>query len=389
MELLIGITAVVIIVICIVVFLVKGNYNTLELLQERAEQGSVDAQYNLGKMHGHGDGVPQDYSKALKWFQKAAEQGHADAQVYLGGMYAFGRGVTQDDSKAAEWYREAADQGYDLAQLALGMVYAMGRGVPQDERKAVEWLKKAAAQGNEEAKKFLEEFSLKAEPSVGANETKVQQKPYLSDLQLRAEQGDADAQFSLGIDYEFDDDRKAAECYRKAAEHGYEKALLALGRMRVSGHGISRDDHKAADGAIKCNQYDPAQSGQGINRRAQTDTSAISPGLKEKFNTIPLTVFLIVLYLISFILYDSISLWRLKITPTMLHSVAYSFGRQLGDLIYTLFFICIASYIIHKFFIRDHSWRYISNIGLLFQSIFNILWATAGYVTIYALSTYR
>ena len=39
-------------------------------------------------------------------------------------MYAKGQGVPQDYSKALSWFRLAADQGNALAQNALGLMYA-------------------------------------------------------------------------------------------------------------------------------------------------------------------------------------------------------------------------------------------------------------------------
>ena len=47
-------------------------------------------------MFAKGQGVPQDYAEALKWFRKAADQGEATAQYDLGVLYAEGQGVSQD-----------------------------------------------------------------------------------------------------------------------------------------------------------------------------------------------------------------------------------------------------------------------------------------------------
>lgn len=38
-------------------------------------------------MYKFGEGVPQDYVEAVKWFRMAAEQGYAGAQHNLGVMY--------------------------------------------------------------------------------------------------------------------------------------------------------------------------------------------------------------------------------------------------------------------------------------------------------------
>jgi len=47
-----------------------------------AEQGDAEAQYNLGVRYANGEGVPEDYKEAVKWFRKAAEQGFAAAHEF-------------------------------------------------------------------------------------------------------------------------------------------------------------------------------------------------------------------------------------------------------------------------------------------------------------------
>ena len=88
--------------------------------QELAEQGHAPAQLWLGFRYREGDGVPQDYTKAVEWFRKAAEQGDATAQLFLGCCYRDGDGVPQDYLKAVEWFRKAAEQGDARAQFCLG-----------------------------------------------------------------------------------------------------------------------------------------------------------------------------------------------------------------------------------------------------------------------------
>jgi len=45
-----------------------------------AETGTVDAQFNLGLMYSTGQGVPQDYVLAHKWFNLAAMAGNREAR---------------------------------------------------------------------------------------------------------------------------------------------------------------------------------------------------------------------------------------------------------------------------------------------------------------------
>ena len=104
-----------------------------------ADQGDADAQYNLGVMYMEGEGVPQDYKEAVKWYRMAADQGDADAQFNLGTMYDNGEGVPQDYKEAVKWYRMAADQGHVKAQFNLGLRYFKGQGVPQDFKETYAW----------------------------------------------------------------------------------------------------------------------------------------------------------------------------------------------------------------------------------------------------------
>jgi TPR repeat protein len=112
---------------------------------ERATHGNADAQLSLGVMYANGQGVPQDYAVALKWFRLAAAQGNAAAQYNLGLMYDAGHGVPQDYTAALKWYRLAAAQGDAAAEFNLGAMYSNGDGVPQDDVQAYTWFTRAAA----------------------------------------------------------------------------------------------------------------------------------------------------------------------------------------------------------------------------------------------------
>jgi hypothetical protein len=55
-----------------------------------------------------GQGVPQDFQEAVKWYRIAAAHGNEFAQVHLGMMYTKGRGVRQDFARAYMWFNLAA-----------------------------------------------------------------------------------------------------------------------------------------------------------------------------------------------------------------------------------------------------------------------------------------
>ncbi len=107
-------------------------------------------------MYDNGQGVPQDYAKAAEWFREAAEQGHLNARFNLALMYGDGQGVPKD---------YAADQGYAKAQNNLGVVYANGQGVTQDYVQAHMWFNLAAAQGIEVARENRDILAKKMTPA--------------------------------------------------------------------------------------------------------------------------------------------------------------------------------------------------------------------------------
>ena len=86
------------------------------------EQSKPDEQMQWAMYYEHGEGVEQDYRKAVQLYCKAAHKGHAPAQYQLGWLYANGRGVERDDDLAAAWFRLAAKQGDSYAQRMLARV---------------------------------------------------------------------------------------------------------------------------------------------------------------------------------------------------------------------------------------------------------------------------
>jgi TPR repeat protein len=126
-----------------------GNYPTaIANFLPLAKQGYEFPQLTLGVMYHNGEGVPQDYAEAVRWYQLAAEQGLDLAQHRLGDMYATGKGVPKDYAEAVRWYQLAAEQGNPDAQHNLGVMYANGEGVLQDYAIAHMWLNIASANGD-------------------------------------------------------------------------------------------------------------------------------------------------------------------------------------------------------------------------------------------------
>ena len=222
---------------------VKKNINiskcSFDELLKKAERGDASAQNNLGICYDEGQGVEQDYEKAVFWYRKSAEQGNDSAQYNLALCYVKGQGVEQDYEKAVEWYRKSAEHGDSRAQFNLGHCYYKGQGVEQDYEKAVYWYKISAEQGNSRAQLYLGNHYAKGE----------------------------------GVEQDYE---KAVEWYRKSAEQGNSEAQINLGYCYYKGLGVEQDYEKAVEWYRK--------SAEQGNVRAQNCLYEIECKLKNKIN---------------------------------------------------------------------------------------------------------
>jgi uncharacterized protein len=163
----------------------RGDYVTaMNELHPLAEQGLASAQFYLGVMYENGQGVPQDYPEAARWYLKSAKQGHDRAQNNLGKLYEDGQGVDQDHIIAVQWYQKAADQGLSAAQFNLAEMYENGRGVKPNTDQAQAWYRKAAAQGHKKAMAALRQFP---EPPMPTETPKAVETPEKVDAPEKVE----------------------------------------------------------------------------------------------------------------------------------------------------------------------------------------------------------
>lgn len=166
-------------------------------LEKRAKNGDIEAQYQTGNGYFDGYVVKKDNNTAAKWYQLAMKQGHEEAKEKFYSFY----------SKLLE---KTAKEGDVRAQFEIGNAYFKGNGVGQDYETAAEWYLKAMDQEHEDAKKMFYQF-------------------YSKELEKRAKDGDAEAQFRIGncyllggqVDRNID---KAAEWLLKSMLQGHEEA---------------------------------------------------------------------------------------------------------------------------------------------------------------------
>jgi TPR repeat protein len=101
-----------------------------EKQMELAKQMNPTEKFQIGLAHMQGTekGVPKDMSEAAKWFYIAAEEGNLDAMYNLAQMYYKGTGVDKDEHLAVLWYQKAADKGHAKSAHNLGIAYQNGAG---------------------------------------------------------------------------------------------------------------------------------------------------------------------------------------------------------------------------------------------------------------------
>ena len=137
----------------------KGQFSELE---HRAQQGDPVAQYDLGNRYYGGEPelkIEQQLNKAAEWFRKSADGGNVEAQYRLGVMNSHGEGMVQDYTEAAKWFRKAANQGHVRAQYELASLLLRGLGVPEDYSEAYFWLLIAAKAKNPDAAAMLQQVA--------------------------------------------------------------------------------------------------------------------------------------------------------------------------------------------------------------------------------------
>ena len=82
----------------------SSDEESFKRILQAAQDGSRDAQFDLGVCYELGRGVERDAAEAVKWYREVLEQGHAAAQFFLGRCYKNGAGVERDAAEAAELF---------------------------------------------------------------------------------------------------------------------------------------------------------------------------------------------------------------------------------------------------------------------------------------------
>ncbi len=138
----------------------RGEYEkAANLWLAEANEGSVDAQFNLGILYYEGKGVDRDRNESIFWFSKAAQAGHAQAQYNLGHLLVEKQQDLAQVRRGVVWWKRSAENGSILAQYNYGKALFYGLAIDQDLEQAHYWISKAARSGEGASQRFLEDHS--------------------------------------------------------------------------------------------------------------------------------------------------------------------------------------------------------------------------------------
>lgn len=143
------------------------NIDSLGELKTLAENGDAEAMFNLGEAYALGQDMAEDFIQAANWYALAAKKNHAPAQTALGRLYQMGQGVAEDQGRARDLFLKAAETGYAPAQTALGLWYDTCEP-GENSKEAFGWFQKAALQGE-----AMAQFMLGLEYQYGGSACKV------------------------------------------------------------------------------------------------------------------------------------------------------------------------------------------------------------------------
>lgn len=257
----------------------KTDKNSLETLQQRAEQGDVEAMYQLGRFYHIGEVVEADYDKAMtlyhranalgyplaannisalyddmgepeksvEWFEQGIRQDDKRATINLGRFYLLGIGVGQDTFKGMQMLEKYDDDGFVLYLLAQVYDGVIGYGVPINYPKALEYYllaeKNKQDLTNENLMTLYNNLGTlyNAHEDIPTNYAEAQK--YLTKA---AEMGLPNAMYGLANLHDFRGDKKQAfKWYLKAAENGLIDAYYYVGNAYKRGEGVQQDSQKA------------------------------------------------------------------------------------------------------------------------------------------------
>lgn len=210
----------------------NAHSSMMERLEREANDGSLDAQMQLGHLLTEGGIVGptnEELRDGVSWYRRAAEQDHIPAQIIMVDYALNGKLKAPDNAEAFYWLNRAANAGSAEAQYHAANMNYSGMGTAENYAEGERLLRMSAAQNYPEAQHALGNLYLTG--------TAMEKNSVMAGalFQKAAEQGYAPSQFILGNmlvtgdGMEKQPDQGVAMIMR-SAEQGYEPAVKLLNR---------------------------------------------------------------------------------------------------------------------------------------------------------------
>lgn len=185
----------------------QGNYEeAVEWYKKSFDKGFDWGGYNLANCYYNGDGVSQNYLKALELYKEVY-----DLENSASGSVANTIGNIHYNEKnyleAIEWYKKGIEKTLDWAYYNLANCYYYGNGVRKDELKALDLYKKAYDLGDSASGSAINMLGV--------------------------------------IAYNRRDYKHAVTFYKRGTEKDYNWAYYNLAECYYNGYGVKKDKNKA------------------------------------------------------------------------------------------------------------------------------------------------
>lgn len=204
---------------------------------KKAEQGDAAAQLEYARLlKTSGNGVEQDWQKAVEMLQLSSDNGNIDAQWELGIMYEFENHVAKDEAKAIELYRRSADAGSPIGLYMLAHCYQHGIAIEENTLISDSLYKKSFDQLIQLApEEDIYVLNFVGSAYYWGDGVEMDREKAFGYYLTSAQKGNPETQYKIGNCYETGqgtekDMEKALEWYNKSATQGYPDAIKALAR---------------------------------------------------------------------------------------------------------------------------------------------------------------
>ena len=253
----------------------RDSGKTLSLLNKAAALGDAQAALIIAELHIVGDGVPQSSKTSFEMLKTLSDNGDGYATTLLGELssddkirnYLFesalggirhvpadlAAAIPQDTSKAIRYWERAGQQGSCQSWIDLSSVYDRGIGVDKDNRKGADEVEQAV-RCDPANSYFLWKFATRFYDARGRDrDCQTAEKLFRESL----DHGYADAAVDLGYLYDKGcepiarDDHRALQIYLLGAKLGVALCENNVGAMIKHGRGVETADPARGYGWIK------------------------------------------------------------------------------------------------------------------------------------------